>query len=138
VIATQSADGNHRVSFVDLDVTPGERYGYRLSSTTGADDLPGTLAWVDVPGRFAWWLRGARPNPAFGEAGLELTLPSAGRLELEMFDVHGRRVGDRRSVQLQAGNHTIPMRAEGRSPGVYLIRATFAGTTRECRIVFLE
>jgi hypothetical protein len=79
-----------------------------------------------------------RPQPARREAVIALTLPVAGAVRIDVLDVSGRRVQDTRTLKLAAGTHPIPIRAGAGGPSIYLVRATFAGETRDSRVVFLE
>ena len=67
------------------------------------------------------------PNPARGVPKLELTLPDAGPVSIELFDMMGRRVGvafDHAAVP--AGRHDFELRgsagAAALRPGLYFCR----------------
>jgi hypothetical protein len=74
-------------------------------------------------------LGGPWPNPASVGSAMQLsvTAPDAGRVEIEMFDVRGRRVARREGeVFLGPGTRTVAW-APGRVPaGVYFVRARAA------------
>jgi hypothetical protein len=60
---------------------------------------------------------------------LQLTVPSAASLRLELFDISGRRLADRRFTPSTAGRNAIPLE-EGRSlrAGIFFVRVTQAGS----------
>ena len=64
------------------------------------------------------------PNPVGpGEdAHLRFALSAAGRIELEVFDALGRRVGKLRRDSLEAGEREITWSVEGYASGLYLCR----------------
>jgi hypothetical protein len=81
------------------------------------------------------------PNPARGVAMLELTLAQAGRLQLEVYDVAGRRqavLAD--EAHAEAGFRRFAMRAPDGplAPGIYWYRALTSSGSRSGRFVVLE
>ena len=81
------------------------------------------------------------PNPVRGVAMLELALPAAGRLNIELYDLAGRRravVAD--EARTEAGVRRFALRApEGPlAPGIYWYRATTTTASRSGRFVVLE
>jgi hypothetical protein len=67
------------------------------------------------------------PNPVQEAARLELSLPSAERVRVSLFDVSGRSMATLVDETFPAGHHTIPWEVglrDGRSlaPGVYWVR----------------
>ncbi len=88
-------------------------------------------------------LRFAGEHPARGGARLELTLPSAGHLDVRVFDVRGARVRELRSGDCAAGVHALSWdgtRDDGApvAPGVYLVRAHTARGEAWRRVVMLR
>lgn len=134
-IGTLIADGAGRLEARDGDVVPGERYGYRLRIVDeGAERVVGET-WVDVPARFQLALAGARPNPASGDVWIAFTLPNREAATLELVDVTGRRVAERRLEGFGPGSHTVNL-TEGRrlSAGVYVARLQQGGRTLTSRV----
>ena len=54
---------------------------------------------------------------------------------IEVFDLAGRRAGDRIDATWPAGTHDIAWSARGLAPGVYLARLTAAEGSRTLRLV---
>jgi photosystem II stability/assembly factor-like uncharacterized protein len=135
-LRTSEVDGSGFVTVEDHSVEPGARYGYRLSWSAGRGDVTTGEVWVDVPARQELVFQGARPNPIAGDPSFAFTLPSAGRVTLDLFDLSGRRVGAAQERELAAGYHLLPVSAwRGQPAGVYVVKLGFAGKTRSARIV---
>lgn len=118
-----AADGEHRLTFEDRDLVPGERYGYRLAiGAPGSVDYAGET-WVTIPRPATLALAGARPNPASRSLAIHFTLPDARSATLDLLDIGGRVIRTRDVGTLGAGDHVIDL-GEGRMPppGVYLVR----------------
>lgn len=125
-----------RVRFDDPQVEPGMRYAYSIGRLADARELLATETWIDVPARPVLQLRGAQPNPAPGAVTASFVLPTRGRVSLELFDLAGRRVLQRKDLDLNPGSHLLPLILEGRAaPGVYLLRMSFKGHVLESRVV---
>ena len=98
-------------------------------------DAPATTPSVALTGRVL-------PNPArAGLAMLELSLPTAGPLRIELYDIAGRRravVADEASAA--AGVRRFALRAADGplKPGIYWYRASTASATTLGRFVVLE
>ncbi len=83
-----------------------------------------------LPREFA--LTGPYPNPFNPQATLQLELPHAAEVQVEVFDVLGRRVDVLMENRLAAGRHELVWRAENFASGVYFIRMR-AGNVRIIR-----
>jgi hypothetical protein len=85
----------------------------------------------------------AAPNPFNPNTVIRLDLPHAGGVQLDVFDVRGRRVATLWHGSLPAGTHAFPWQARdqaGRAcaSGIYLVRMRAAGTTRTLRLVLVQ
>ncbi len=63
----------------------------------------------------------AEPNPFSNRTRLNYSLPSTGRVELEIYDPTGRSVASRNEFQA-AGRYTVTWHAQDMSPGVYVVK----------------
>lgn len=84
-----------------------------------------------------------RPNPAREAVRFDLGLPRAGDLELEVFDLAGRRVRVLASGQRPAGGASVAWDLRDEigarvNPGVYLVRARLAGAEAVRRVVVMR
>ncbi len=132
-IARPAPGTDGRVTLTDAAAPAGTRVGYRLAWSAGGQRATSEPVWVEVPVAGALALA-VGPNPANREGQVRFTLPHAGRAEVTVHDVTGRRVRRLASGTFAAGTHarTWDLRDDaGRSlgAGVYLVRiASDAGT----------
>ena len=87
-------------------------------------------------------LSAAYPNPAASRVAMTLDLPSAARVELEVFDLLGREVWRDALHELPAGRWNLGWSGEsatGRArPGLYLARVRVNGAAMTRRFALLE
>ena len=130
------ADGSGRMAYEDRDVEPGRRYGYRLALSDEGREVRAGEVWVEVPlstsfTQFA--LRGAVPNPAVAGLQVSFTLPYAGPVRFELYDVGGRLVLERNAI-LGTGSHVTNLGGADLAAGVYLVRLTHGGRSLTTRV----
>lgn len=117
-LAALTTDGTGAVAFDDHSVQAGNRYGYRLRSASAISDE----LWAEVP-RPALSLEGLRPNPSSQSLLVAFTLPSAGDVDISLFDLHGRRALRCRLAGLSPGPHVTDLPGIV-APGLYLLTVT--------------
>jgi hypothetical protein len=80
----------------------------------------------------------ASPNPASGPVGLRLTLANDGPVDVDVFDLSGRRVGGTRLGRPVGPSLEVPLAGSERlAPGIYLVRVrqgAESATARVCRM----
>ena len=69
----------------------------------------------------------ASPNPFNASTTLQMTLPQAGQMKVQVFDVSGRLVATLANGAYQAGSHRLSWNAQNHASGVYFVRATALG-----------
>ena len=127
-IASLTPDGSNRISYQDAAVTAGQRYGYRLGLVIDGHEMTAGETWVDVPLEAVFALRGVRPNPTNGPLTLSFSLANSSPASLELVDLSGRRVFERKVGELGAGTHVV--RLDSALPaGIYAVRLTQGGRT---------
>ena len=108
------------------------------------DDSPVTgIAAAPAPPPPALALALSGPVPAVGHSDFRLTLPTAGAVELSVYDLEGRRVRTLLDASLPAGTHPgvwDGTDASGRpvGPGVYWYRLIAGASSLARRIVLLR
>lgn len=123
--ASVNANGQGRLQFEDRDVTSGTRYGYRLSAPGAGGVVQTPEVWLEVPSASTLSFAGLSPNPASAVPAARFTLPSRGRVAIELLDVSGRRWLLRELGVLEPGAHVVTLTETKRLPaGVYLARLT--------------
>ncbi len=75
---------------------------------------------ADIPNEVT--LQQNYPNPFNPTTKISFSIPNSGRVDLDVFDVLGRKVSSLVDEKLQAGSHTIDFDADRLSSGVYLYR----------------
>ncbi|MEQ8523192.1 phosphodiester glycosidase family protein [Gracilimonas sp.] len=78
------------------------------------------------------------PNPFNPTTKISFTLPSADQVDLEVFDVLGRRVASLVDERLGAGSHTINFDASRLSSGIYLYRLTTGEATISRKMTLIK
>lgn len=124
-------------SWLDTAAVAGVEYEYRLSvvEAAGRREELGTLTArrdPELPGRFA--LGEPWPNPARGSLSFTVELPAAAIVEIELYDLGGRRVAAR-TISGAAGGNTLSLDADGLASGVYLLRVGAEGSSATRRVV---
>jgi hypothetical protein len=67
------------------------------------------------------------------------SLPSPGRVRLEVFDVMGRQVGGAQEWEAAAGHHVVPVSAFARlAPGVHILELRFGDRKLRTRCVVIR
>jgi len=95
---------------------------------------------LDLPTRVA--LSMPRPNPFRANTQLELAMPRAGRAEVGVYDVVGRRVRALVAGDVPAGRHVLTWDGRGAAgeqlgAGMYFVRARALGETQVVRTLFM-
>jgi hypothetical protein len=83
-------------------------------------------------------LEGARPNPTRGALRVWLTLPSHEPATLELIDVAGRRVLRREVGALGPGRHAVTLNTPSQRAGLYFLRLSQGGLSRNARVVVIR
>lgn len=89
-----------------------------------------------APGALGFALAGAQPFR--DQARLRFDMPAAGTASIEVFDVLGRRAGDRIDGWWSSGPHEVSLDARRLGPGVYAARLMAAGTSEVVRLVHVR
>jgi hypothetical protein len=111
----------------------------RMATTSAFVINPSSLGVVPTLPAIAL-LGHATPNPSRGAVTIELALPRASEVRVDVCDVAGRHVRALQRGPLAAGRHTLAW--DGRSsagdpmpPGTYFVRAHAAGVELSERVV---
>lgn len=126
------ADAAGRVAYVDRDVRPGARYGYRLAIE--GDATPIVETWIDVP-RESFALHRARW--ADGALRLDLELERTTDARLVVFDAAGRRLLARAIPAGAQGARAIALPFDPPA-GLYFVRVTQGAHEARARVLVLR
>jgi hypothetical protein len=105
-------------------------------------------AYVDVPvgitpAPAVFMLEQNRPNPVVVSTTIAFRNPGRGRVQLDVFDLSGRRVRDLIDRTLAAGPHVVTWDLAGRTgtrvaPGVYMYRLVAGGKQLARKLVVIQ
>ena len=91
---------------------------------------------MDVPSAFK--LDQARPNPFNPSTVFRAYIPKTDELDIQMYDVLGRRVKEIHSGTIRAGVHDLVVDAGRLSSGVYIIQARYMANTVSQRVTLVK
>jgi hypothetical protein len=115
--------------------------GAIATTCAGHDTVYSSVASV-IPGpsRPAFALERTWPNPARGGLHVAFSLATDAPASVELLDLAGRRVLERRLGVLGAGRHELSLSGEAASlpVGVYALRLTQGGRTAACKVALLR
>ena len=77
-------------------------------------------------------------HPMSSGTAIRFALPSAGRVQVDLFNVSGQKVATPFDGRLDAGRHTVSIQAAGLPSGVYLIRFEGGGQISTAKLVLLK
>jgi hypothetical protein len=78
------------------------------------------------------------PNPCRGTATLRFALPELAAVELDVYDVRGRRVARLAGGTRPAGIHIVTWDARRLASGTYFVRLRTPAFTRTERVVLID
>jgi len=85
------------------------------------------------PNRFA--LKSAYPNPFNASTTISYSLPEAGRVRIEVFNVLGQKIATLVDGERPAGEQTVRWQADRAASGEYLVRLEFAGRVETQKVL---
>ena len=139
-LGTLRSSAGGTMTYTDTTAQAGQTYDYRLGVMQGGTEYfygQATVQTTAIARTLA--LAGAWPNPVTAKTAslIAFTLTGSDAATLDLLDLNGRRVFSRDVGALGAGSHTLSLDRGGLRPGVYFVRLTQAGATRNKRIVVL-
>lgn len=139
VVATTWPDGTGIVGFVDADVRPDARYGYRLRANGDASVAASGETWVEVPGTAALALRDVVSNSSRSTIEARFSLGSDAPATLELMDVMGRRIESHEVGSLGAGGHSHVLGAARLLPsGLFIVRLRSEGRSLTAKALMVR
>jgi FG-GAP-like repeat/Secretion system C-terminal sorting domain len=79
----------------------------------------------------------ASPNPFNAATTLQMTLPQAGEMKVQVFNVTGRLVATLANGTYQPGTHRLVWMADNHASGIYFVRATALGQAAQVSKIML-
>ena len=98
----------------------------------------GYISTVSAPGNRAVGLEmiGAEPNPFSRSTALRFQLASADRVEIRLYDGHGRLVTTIAEQAFEAGEHRVQIEPKGLPAGAYHVEITTRSGARTATILY--
>jgi len=126
--------------YADTDLPyEAETIAYRLKQV----DTNGTSTYSDeveiqrgTPARLV--LHGNVPNPVRAQTTLRYALPTAGPVQVSVYDLMGRRIATLVSGTQSAGRKEVVFRAQGLASGMYFVRLRANGQTLTQRLTVVR
>lgn len=78
------------------------------------------------------------PNPFNSRARVTITLPEAGNLRVEVYDITGRLVRTLASGRREAGVHRVSFIGDNLASGTYFVLAQFSGKTVQRKLTLIK
>ncbi|MCX6601659.1 MAG: T9SS type A sorting domain-containing protein [bacterium] len=78
------------------------------------------------------------PNPFNARTEIRFSLPQAGKVSLNLYDITGRKVATLFNHVATGGEHTVPLDATGLASGVYFVSIEAAGQIATRKILLLK
>jgi beta-N-acetylhexosaminidase len=78
------------------------------------------------------------PNPFNITTNIVFNIFKAGQVELQIYDIRGRRVLNRKYSWLPPGTYTVNFDATGLASGVYFLRAVVSGSARTAKMTLIK
>jgi hypothetical protein len=96
------------------------------------DPASGVSAQEEIPARLV--LTGNAPNPFSGITTIRFGLPAGGRIEMDVYDVSGRKVARLAEGEYGPGYHKVRWNS-GSSRGIYFVKIRFGQEEATRKIV---
>lgn len=134
--AIRGDDGMLR--FTDAPIAPRQELHYRLAWPVPGGDIPVGEVSVTTQDRGIAAVR-VRQNPAVGTIAMDLDLPKAGAVQVQLLDLAGRLVAEERFAASVAGRRPFDLgRLDRLDPGLYFVRVTSPAGIVTARVTFLR
>jgi len=130
--------GQNPYAYTDSAVEPGKTYEYRLEAVLADEstEILGTASCAPTPPAFA--ITKVYPNPTSDLLNIGLTLPQAGKVTLELYDLTGRLVVSKDIQAVSAGELTDRLDVRELANGVYTLCATQASLSASEKVVVVR
>lgn len=143
-VANPNPDLHGYVTVEDTAVTPGGRYGYRLTMEAGGVRVLSREVWLRVPEEVeapsVASLTPGHPSPFCETTQFSYSLPAAGPVRLSLYDVRGRLVATLVREQQPAGRQSVRWNGTDSdqravASGVYYARLEAGGKVLKSSVV---
>ena len=81
---------------------------------------------------------GIYPNPFNSQTTIAFTLPVRGQVQLDLFDILGRKVKNLMDERIEAGPHQVRFDASDLASGIYIYRMKAGDFSQSRKMVMLK
>jgi len=141
---TERSIENRAVVEVDRSAAPDRAYRYRLvAREAGLPTIIGSPIIVEAQAKLEFRLVQVGPNPGSGPVRIAFALQRAAAIEIDVFDVQGRKVASPGRGAWSAGTHVVEWDGLTRTgevapSGLYLLRYVYPGGQDQRRLARLR
>jgi hypothetical protein len=129
------------ISYVynDINLSPGIYY-YRIRQ----NDFDGSYKYyslnseVEITAPVVYSIQQNYPNPFNPVTRINYSIPSAGKVNITVFDLIGNEVAVIVNQELEAGNHSADFNAASLTSGVYFYKITSGSFTKTMKMLLLK
>ncbi len=75
------------------------------------------------------------PNPSTEVTHINFHLPASGDVNMELFDMTGRKIAVLLNGKMEAGQHQLEFHREGLENGTYILRMSFEGNIYRDKLI---
>ena len=127
--------GQNPYAYTDGDVVGGITYEYKLEAVLADEstEILGTASCAPTPPAFG--IVSLYPNPASETMTCLLSVPDAGTVELELYDLSGRMVWEKQINVSEPNEMSAVLDVSSLASGVYTLQATCGGVQASARCV---
>jgi len=134
---TGGAEGTLAAAFVNPNVGWEVGYGGAILHTTdGGETFVASKPSSKLPTHFS--LEQNYPNPFNARTFISYTLPTAGKVTLEVFDVTGRKVATLMNGFQNPGRNRVPFDGTKLATGVYFYRLNVNGVSESRKMILMK
>jgi len=134
-------DGLYTEGIPPVDTASADQFSF--SNWLGADTFRGVITnesgtAVEEEGAAAFAVAQNAPNPFNPTTTINFTIPEAGQVSIDVFNVAGQKVGTLVNDAMSAGTHSIVWDASGFSAGVYFYTVKSGDFSRTMKMTLLK
>lgn len=134
---SNSTGGSTDYEFVDRHSISG-RYVYRLVFVTDGDSYVAAQTEVNLAPPDTYTILSNYPNPFRESTTIEIDLPKAQQVRIEVYDALGRQVIELHDGIMAAGRHRLRIEAESWAAGAYFVRVDTPNGAATHRMVLVR
>lgn len=122
--------------FIPFNLTIGDNYGIWNRIVLAQEVVVSNESISDIPGDFH--LEQNYPNPFNPSTNIIFNIPSAGDVQLEVYNAIGRKVATLVNAKLPAGQHEVAWNAGSMASGIYLYKLKTGNFSQTRKMILMK